>query len=321
MSQTEIRHGEVGPAPAGRGPGRVGSAGRGSGVDRSHGRDPRAWIAPVVADDDDPAGDSGSSAGPERQQLIRDFGGAMVLTGQALRLVPFTLRHYLPEVVRQAGILVLSSSVVIWILMMTLAAEGSLEGHYILRQLGAADYTSIFTSTGEYSAHPSLFGWALAAKVGCGLVAELGSMRISEEIDALEVMGVDSVAYLVTTRILAILFVMPFWLFAAFGLMFLTSHIFSVYYFNSVSPGGYETVFWTFMTKSDFFSAIGCAMLIGVGIIFVGCYYGFTARGGPVGVGNNTAKSMVVNLIIIGIIGVIAQQLFFSDLPRAPIAN
>jgi phospholipid/cholesterol/gamma-HCH transport system permease protein len=274
-----------------------------------------------VDDDDDDDDDDQVSSGPPRQQLIRDFGGAMVLTGQALRLVPFTLRHYLTEVVRQAGILVLSSSVVIWILMMTLAAEGSLEGHYILRQLGAADYTSIFTSTGEYSAHPSLFGWALAAKVGCGLVAELGSMRISEEIDALEVMGIDSVAYLVTTRILAILFVMPFWLFAAFGLMFLTSHIFSVYFFNSVSPGGYETVFWTFMTKSDFFSAIGCAMLIGVGIIFVGCYYGFTASGGPVGVGNNTAKSMVVNLIIIGIVGVIAQQLFFSDLPRAPIAN
>jgi phospholipid/cholesterol/gamma-HCH transport system permease protein len=274
-----------------------------------------------VDDDDDDDDDDDGPSGPERQQLIRDFGGAMVLTGQALRLVPFTLRHYLTEVVRQAGILVLSSSVVIWILMMTLAAEGSLEGHYILRQLGAADYTSIFTSTGEYSAHPSLFGWALAAKVGCGLVAELGSMRISEEIDALEVMGIDSVAYLVTTRILAILFVMPFWLFAAFGLMFLTSHIFSVYFFNSVSPGGYETVFWTFMTKSDFFSAIGCAMLIGVGIIFVGCYYGFTASGGPVGVGNSTAKSMVVNLIIIGIVGVIAQQLFFSDLPRAPIAN
>jgi phospholipid/cholesterol/gamma-HCH transport system permease protein len=272
-------------------------------------------------DDDDDDDDDQVSSGPPRQQLIRDFGGAMVLTGQALRLVPFTLRHYLTEVVRQAGILVLSSSVVIWILMMTLAAEGSLEGHYILRQLGAADYTSIFTSTGEYSAHPSLFGWALAAKVGCGLVAELGSMRISEEIDALEVMGIDSVAYLVTTRILAILFVMPFWLFAAFGLMFLTSHVFSVYFFNSVSPGGYETVFWTFMTKSDFFSAIGCAMLIGVGIIFVGCYYGFTASGGPVGVGNNTAKSMVVNLVIIGIVGVIAQQLFFSDLPRAPIAN
>jgi phospholipid/cholesterol/gamma-HCH transport system permease protein len=283
--------------------------------------EPDTQVLDRVGVDDDDDDDDEVSSGPERAQLIRDFGGAMVLTGQALRLVPFTLRHYLTEVVRQAGILVLSSSVVIWILMMTLAAEGSLEGHYILRQLGAADYTSIFTSTGEYSAHPSLFGWALAAKVGCGLVAELGSMRISEEIDALEVMGIDSVAYLVTTRILAILFVMPFWLFAAFGLMFLTSHMFSVYFFNSVSPGGYETVFWTFMTKSDFFSAIGCAMLIGVGIIFVGCYYGFTASGGPVGVGNNTAKSMVVNLIIIGIVGVIAQQLFFSDLPRAPIAN
>jgi phospholipid/cholesterol/gamma-HCH transport system permease protein len=273
---------------------------------------------PDSAEDDEIGG---GKIAPERRQLLRDFGGVTALTGKALRLVPFTARHYLPEVARQAGILVLSSSVVIWILMMALAAEGSLQGHYILRQLGAADYTAIFTSTGEYSAHPSLFGYALAAKVGCGLVAELGSMRISEEIDALEVMGMDSIAYLVTTRILAILFVMPFWLLTAFGLMFLTSHVFSVYYFHSVSPGGYETVFWTFMTKADFFSAIGCSMLIGVGIIFVGCYYGYTASGGPVGVGSNTAKSMIVNLVIIGIIGVIAQQLFFSHLPHAPIAN
>ncbi|WP_241255671.1 ABC transporter permease [Candidatus Protofrankia californiensis] len=244
----------------------------------------------------------------------------MIFTGKILRALP-EARSYVSEVLRQAGILIISSSAIIWTLMMVLGAEGSLEGHYLLRQLGAADYTAIFTSTGEYSAGPSIFGWILAAKVGCGLVAELGSMRISEEIDALEVMGIGSLAYLVSTRILAIFLVMPFLLVVGFGLMFLTSHILSIYFFHSVSAGGYETVFWTFMTQTDFLAAVACSMLMGVGIVIVGCYYGYTASGGPVGVGRNTAKSMIINMVIVAVIGVISQHLFFGGLTRAPIGQ
>ncbi|WP_250282310.1 ABC transporter permease [Frankia sp. CiP1_Cm_nod2] len=256
----------------------------------------------------------------DSQHLIEDVGGAVIFIGKILRALP-EARSYMSEVLRQAGILIISSSAIIWTLMMVLGAEGSLEGHYLLRQLGAADYTAIFTSTGEYSAGPSIFGWILAAKVGCGLVAELGSMRISEEIDALEVMGIGSLAYLVSTRILAIFLVMPFLLIVGFGLMFLTSHVLSIYFFHSVSAGGYETVFWTFMTQMDFLGAVACSMLMGVGIVIVGCYYGYTASGGPVGVGRNTAKSMIINMVVVAVIGVISQRLFFGGLTRAPIGH
>lgn len=254
------------------------------------------------------------------QHLIEDVGNTAIFAVKAFRAMP-EVRNYTSEVLRQAGILIISSSLIIWSLMMVLGAEGSLEGHYLLRQLGAADYTAIFTSSGEYSAGPSVFGWILAAKVGCGLVAELGSMRISEEIDALEVMGFNALAYLVSTRIVAILFVMPFLLITGFALMFLTSHVMSIYFFHSVSAGGYETVFWTFMTQTDFLGAVLSSMIMGVVIIMVGCYYGFTAKGGPVGVGTNTAKSMIINMIVVGIVGVATQQLFFSGLVRAPIGN
>ncbi|UIJ57694.1 ABC transporter permease [Amycolatopsis acidiphila] len=256
----------------------------------------------------------------DERHLIRDVGNATRFAAKSFRLVG-EVRGYVSEVFRQAGILIISSALIIWCLMMVLGAEGSLQGHYLLRQLGAADYTAIFTSTGEYSAGPSVFGWIMAAKVGCGLVAELGSMRISEEIDALEVMGFSSTAYLVTTRLLAILLVMPFLLTVGFGLMFLTSHVLSIYFFHSVSAGGYESVFWTFMTPSDLLAAMGSSMLMGVGIIIVGCYYGYTASGGPVGVGKNTAKSMIINMIIVAAIGVITQQLFFGNLDRAPIGH
>jgi phospholipid/cholesterol/gamma-HCH transport system permease protein len=279
-------------------------------------------IADVENGESVPDAPSSAGTGPDRddQHLIEDVGNATLFAIKAFRAMPH-VRGYASEVFRQAGILIISSSLIIWALMMVLGAEGSLQGHYLLRQLGAADYTAIFTSTGEYSAGPSIFGWILAAKVGCGLVAELGSMRISEEIDALEVMGIDSLAYLVSTRILAILMVMPFLLVTGFGLMFLTSHMMSIHFFQSVSPGGYETVFWTFMTQWDFLGAVASSMTMGVLIIIVGCYYGYTASGGPVGVGKNTAKSMVINMIIVGIVGVATQQLFFSDLVRAPIGN
>jgi phospholipid/cholesterol/gamma-HCH transport system permease protein len=256
----------------------------------------------------------------DERHLILDVGNATRFALRSFRVIP-EVRGYVSEVFRQAGILILSSSLIIWSLMMVLGAEGSLQGHYLLRQLGAADYTAIFTSTGEYSAGPSVFGWIMAAKVGCGLVAELGSMRISEEIDALEVMGFNSLAYLVTTRLLAILLVMPFLLVVGFGLMFLTSHVLSIYFFKSVSAGGYESVFWTFMTQTDLLAAVGSSMLMGVGIIVVGCYYGYTAGGGPVGVGKNTAKSMIINMVIVAVIGVVTQQLFFGNLDRAPIGH
>lgn len=263
-----------------------------------------------------------SVSGTERddRHLVRDAGDAARFAVRAFRMLP-EVRNFSSEVFRQAGILIISSALIIWCLMMVLGAEGSLQGHYLLRQLGAADYTAIFTSTGEYSAGPSVFGWIMAAKVGCGLVAELGSMRISEEIDALEVMGFSSLAYLVTTRLLAILIVMPFLLIVGFGLMFLTSHMLSVYFFSSVSEGGYENVFWTFMTQTDLLAAIVSSMLMGIGIIIVGCFYGYTAGGGPVGVGRNTAKSMIINMVIVAVIGVITQQVFFGDLARAPIGH
>jgi phospholipid/cholesterol/gamma-HCH transport system permease protein len=243
--------------------------------------------------------------------LIRDFGGAMILTGKALRLVPFTLRHHMTEVLRQAGILVVSSSAVIWVLMMTLAAEGSLEGHYILRQLGAADYTAIFTSTGEYSAHPSLFGWALAAKVGCGLVAELGSMRISDEIDALEVMGVNSVVYLVATRVWAALITMiPLYLAALFA-SYLASELIVTKFFG-LSPGTYQHYFQLYLPPIDIFYSFMKAMIFAVLVTFVHCYYGYNAGGGPAGVGVAAGRAIRLSIILVVVVNLILSLVLFG---------
>ncbi|AEH09478.1 MULTISPECIES: ABC transporter permease [Protofrankia] len=265
-------------------------------------------------------GGSTSDAYGGGQALVTDLGEAALFAVRAFRDIPKT-RRYASEVFRQTGIIILSSSGIIWFMMAMLAAEISLEGHYLLRQLGAGGYTAVFTAVSDYTVAPEMWGWILAAKVGCGLVAELGSMRISEEIDALEVMGLDSMSYLVSARLLAVIIVTPFMFIAGTGIMYIVNYVLNVHVFHSVTQGAYLSVFWTFLTQTDVLLSLVAGGIMGTMIVLIGCFYGYTASGGPVGVGKNTAKSMVINLIIVSVVGAIFQQLFFGGFTRAPIGN
>src|SRR5437016_2327002 len=130
----------------------------------------------------------------------------------------------------------------------------------------------------------------LAAKVGTGIVAELGAMRISEEIDALEVMGINSVTFLCATRLLAAWLVLPFMYLAGIGAAFLASYIAVVNQIGYVSSGGYLLIFWQFQNPPDFLYSLIKAMFMATAIVLVACYYGYNASGGPVGVGRATAE-------------------------------
>ncbi|WP_250285454.1 ABC transporter permease [Frankia sp. CiP1_Cm_nod2] len=264
------------------------------------------------------SGGGGFGSYSSDQSLVNDLGEIARFAVASVRRLP-GVRHYGSEVLRQAGIMILSSSGIIWFMMAMLAAEISLEGHYLLSQLGAGGYTAVFTSTGDYTVAPEMWGWILSAKVACGLVAELGSMRISEEIDALEVMGLDSHSYLISTRLLAVVIVTPFMFVAGTGIMYYVNYVLNVHVFHSVSAGGYLSVFWAFQTQQDLLLSLLMGATMGIMIVLVGCYYGYTASGGPVGVGKNTAKSMVINLVIVSVIGAVFQQMFFGSLTRAPI--
>jgi phospholipid/cholesterol/gamma-HCH transport system permease protein len=166
-----------------------------------------------------------------------------------------------------------------------------------------------------------MWGWILSAKVGCGLVAELGSMRISEEIDALEVMGIPPKPYLVGTRILAAWLAMPFLYLVGLALSHVGSYLVIIYMLKTVSEGGFFQVFWAFQSPADLLFSMLWMLILGTLIVLVSCYFGYTARGGPVGVGQNTARSMVVNMVLVSVIGMFCQQLFWGGFPNAPIGN
>src|SRR3979411_2424695 len=258
---------------------------------------PRAWI---------------ESAGE-----IGKFCGRVVGHVYGLRVFRF-----FGEALRQSGILILSSTLVIWGLVFIIGLQCGIEGAYFNRSTGAPAYSGVFAAWCDLrELVPYAFGYMMAAKVGTGIVAELGSMRSSDEIEALEVMGINSITFLCATRLLAAWMVLPFMYIAAVGAGFLASYLVVVRQIGDVSSGGFFLIFWMFQNPPDLLYSVIKGMVMATCIVLVGCYYGYNAGGGPVGVGTATAKSMVLNIVLVHLIGMLGTQLFWGANPRAPIGG
>lgn len=230
--------------------------------------------------------------------------------------------HFFGETLRQAGILILGSTIVIWGLVFILGLQCGIEGAYFNRSVGAPSYAGVFAAWCDLrEVIPYAFGYMMAAKVGTGIVAELGAMRISDEIDAMEVMGIPPITFLAATRLLAAWMTLPFMYLAAVGVGFFASWLAVVQQIGEVSSGGYFLVFWMFQNPPDLLFSLIKAMTMATAIVLVGTYYGYTASGGPVGVGTATAKSMVLNIVLVHIIGMMGTLIFWGSNPRAPIGG
>ncbi|HWV87388.1 MAG TPA: ABC transporter permease [Capillimicrobium sp.] len=248
---------------------------------------------------------------------IAKFSGRVLGQVYSLRVFRFT-----GEALRQAGILIVSSTIVIWGLVFIIGLQCGIEGAYFSRAVGAPANAGVFSAWCDLrELVPYAFGYMMAAKVGTGIVAELGSMRISDEIDALEVMGIDSVLFLCATRLLAAWLVLPFMYLAAVGAGFFASYLAVVEQIGEVSSGGYFLIFWMFQNPPDLLYSLIKGMVMATAIVLVGCYYGYNASGGPVGVGTATAKSMVLNIVLVHLIGMLGTQVFWGANPRAPIGG
>jgi phospholipid/cholesterol/gamma-HCH transport system permease protein len=230
--------------------------------------------------------------------------------------------RFFGETLRQAGILILGSAVVIWGLAFILGLQCGIEGAYFSRSVGAPANAGTFAAWCDLrEIMPYAFGYMMSAKVGTGLVAEIGAMRISDEIDALEVMGISSLTFLCATRLLGAWLVLPAVYIGAVGAGFLASYLAVVQQIGEVSSGGYFVIFWMFQNPPDLFYSLVKGMAMATVIVLVGCYYGYTASGGPVGVGTATAKSMVLNTVMVHLIGMVGTQIFWGSNPRAPVGG
>lgn len=244
------------------------------------------------------------------------LGGQMRFYVDAIRWAPRTVRRYKKEVVRllaevslgTGALSVIGGTVgVLTFLAFFTGSQVGLQGYSSLNQLGTgafAGFVSAYLNTREIA--PLVAGLALAATVGCGFTAQLGAMRISEEVDALEVMGIPSLPFLVTSRMIAgFVAVIPLYVLGLLSSYAATRFIVTGYF--GQSKGTYDHYFHLFLPPVDILYSFVKVLVFAVVIIAIHCYYGYNASGGPAGVGVAVGKAVRTSIVAVNVI-----DFFFS---------
>jgi phospholipid/cholesterol/gamma-HCH transport system permease protein len=239
---------------------------------------------------------------------LDQLGDQLTFYGKAYGWTFKTISRYKREILHQLGgitfgtgalALVGGSAMVVGFINSTTGAEVVVQGYTETSRLGIEVITGFFSAfVNVRIAVPLIATVALVSTVGAGITAELGAKRISEEIDALEVMAIPPIPFLVTTRIIAgLLTITPLYaiaLFVSFG----TGRLLTIYLYG-VSGGAFSHYFNTFLIPRDVLSSYLIVLAMSVVIVSVHCYYGFNAKGGPAGVGQAVGRSVRLSLILV----------------------
>lgn len=250
----------------------------------------------------------GSTLVRERRAAIEQRGDQLLFYVKALAWTPRAVSRYRREIWNTlaevtfgvGGLSVIAGTVgVIAFLAFFAGTEVGIQGYASLSQLGVAKFTafiSAYFNTREVA--PLVSAIALAATVGCGYTARLGAMRISEEIDALEVMGIPSLPFLVTTRMIAaFLAVIPLYVVALFA-SYLSPRLITVFIYGQ-SAGTYDHYFIQFLPPIDMVWSFLKLIVLAVMVILIHCYHGYTASGGPAGVGTAVGRAIRSSIVTI----------------------
>lgn len=255
-----------------------------------------------------------------RQDALAAIGEYAAFMVRAVRDVR-RLRPYTGEILRQAAILALGSTLVIVTMAFLIGSACGLEASAATRALGGGSAVGVFAAfctTREVV--PFIFGFILAAKVGCGIVAELGSMRVREEVDAIDVMGIPSIAYLVTSRLVASLMILPLVYAVAVAAGQFGAWLVAVVYFADVSQGTFEVGFYAALGVLDLVYSAIKGLVIAVLVVSVSLFIGYRVTGGPVEVGVATARSMTINLVLATLVNMGLTLVFWGIDPHIPVA-
>ncbi len=244
-------------------------------------------------------------------QSLDDLGSELAFFLRALAWTPKTVVRYKKEILRILAEVTLGSGAlaviggtvgVITAMCFFTGTEVGLQGYAALNQIGTAAFSgfvSAYFNTREIA--PLVAGIALAATVGCGFTAQLGAMRISEEVDALEVMAVPSLPFLVSTRIVGgLIAIIPLYVVGLVSSYFATR--LTVTQFFGQSTGTYDYYFHAFLPAQDVLWSFGKVLVFAVTVILIHCYYGYNASGGPAGVGVAVGKAVRTSIVAINVI-------------------
>lgn len=253
--------------------------------------------------------------------VLDELGDQLSLYARAIAWTPRTLRRYRGEIGRLlaevsfgsgALIVILGTAGVMLSLSLFVGSLVGLQGFRALDSLGVEALTGFITAYfNTRDIAPLVAAAALTATLGAGFTAQLGAMRISEEIDALEVMAVPSVPFLITTRVIAgVIAIIPMY---TIGLLasFAASRL-NVTLINNLPGGTYDHYFDLFLPVSDVLYSYLKVIAFAMVIILIHCHYGYTARGGPAGVGIAVGRSVRLSIVSTAILDFFLTLVLFG---------
>lgn len=227
------------------------------------------------------------------------YGNTLRSTGDALVNYKVELVRLIAQMALGTGALILVGGTVVIVGFLTLSAGAlvAVQGYNALASVGVDALVGFVASyINVRLAAPLIATVGLAATIGAGATAQLGAMRINEEIDALEVMGVRSVAYLASSRVVAgVVVVVPLYCVALLTSFVASKFVVAMY---GQSPGVYQHYFTTFLIPTDMLWSVLLVILSGIVVMLVHTYYGYTASGGPAGVGEAVGRAVRTSLVV-----------------------
>ena len=230
--------------------------------------------------------------------------------------------RYTAEMLRQVGILITGSALVLLGMQFVFGLTCGNESVYVLRGYGASSYEGVFAALCPLrEATPFMFAYMVGAKIGCGYVAELGSMRISDEIDAMETLGINSMRYLVSTRVLANILVSAPIFIIGLAVFYLGEEFVILVQVHDISSSTFSSVLWEFTDPTSILFSYTKTLIMWTCIVISSLYYGYNARGGPVGVGAATARSMIAALVITMVLNEGFTFFFWGVNPKIPVGG
>lgn len=249
------------------------------------------------------AGRRASAATP-----VEAIGFAVAFVYETFVSIPVALHRYRAQTMRmitdltwgRGSVLVGGGTVpVLVILGIAIGGGVGIQGYMALNLVGLGPMTGVisaFANTRELAPIAAAVGFA--AQAGCRMTAEIGSMRISEEIDALESLGLRSIPFVVTTRVLAgAITVVPTFLVTLLLSYLSCSAV--VLVVHGQSTGIYNHYFDQFVNLHDIVAAVVKMLVFSVVVILIHCYQGFFATGGPEGVGIASGRAVRASFIAI----------------------
>ncbi|WP_433603525.1 MlaE family ABC transporter permease [Nocardia sp. CA-135953] len=251
------------------------------------------------------------SIGRGLSDVLAEIGQIFVFSGKVLYLLPKTVRRYRKATVKTmnqmawgSGSLIVDGGVVslMFFLGIAVGAVVAIESFTALNLLGFGAMSGIIGSFGNLRViAPIITGVGFAAQAGCRMTAEIGAMRISEEIDATESMGLQAIPFVVGTRLIGgMLVVLPGYL-MALVVSFVTGSI-VVKTFFSQPAGTYDHYFRMFLSPSDLIASIIKVLVFCSAVTLIHCYYGYFASGGPAGVGAASGRAIRASLVVLVVI-------------------